>query len=510
MTNKPIPIVDIFAGPGGLSEGFSSVFMEDGKSAFKVKISIEKDTKAFQTLRMRSFFRSFEKGKAPDSYYNFLKGNISETELRKNKYNFEAWQVAENETLCATLGETPETEIDQRIASAIGNTSTWVLIGGPPCQAYSLAGRSRMRGTDPEAFETDKRHFLYKEYLRIIQKFKPAVFVMENVKGILSSTHKGNPIFEQICNDLSLPSEDLEYEIRSFVTDKKNLEPKDFIIQSENYAIPQKRHRVILFGIRKDRTKLPHKLLTPRNFTISVSNALAGLPKIRSRISKGEDSFEHWLAIFDRTISALGEWKDDEKHKLLAEMGEAKLEALKINSFGAKYIPVTGSTKGQMPEELEKHLLDPLFKGVCQHESRSHMQEDLQRYLFSACYAKIYRISPNIGQFPIQLWPNHKNLNAEEVPFGDRFRLQCADAPSTTVVSHISKDGHYYIHPDPSQCRSLTLREAARLQTFPDNYLFMGNKTEQYVQVGNAVPPYLAKQIAEIVRDFLTQQNLKE
>ncbi len=148
---------------------------------------------------------------------------------------------------------------------------------------------------------------------------------------------------------------------------------------------------------------------------------------------------------------------------------------------------------------------DRHFALVLNHESRSHMPADLQRYLFAAAYAQIVGESPTLGDFPERLLPDHKNINikAAEIPFDDRFRVQLWKHPSTTVVSHISKDGHYYIHPDPIQCRSLTVREAARLQTFPDNYLFEGNRTQQYTQVGNAVPPLLARQIAHTVATFL-------
>jgi len=141
------------------------------------------------------------------------------------------------------------------------------------------------------------------------------------------------------------------------------------------------------------------------------------------------------------------------------------------------------------------------------------MDSDLYRYMYASCYAKVCGRSPAIRHFPTDLLPNHENIDTaleEGGNFSDRFRVQVADRPSTTIVSHISKDGHYYIHPDPTQCRSLTVREAARLQTFPDNYFFCGPKTAQYIQVGNAVPPLLAKHIGEIVLNVLRQAGAND
>jgi DNA (cytosine-5)-methyltransferase 1 len=142
------------------------------------------------------------------------------------------------------------------------------------------------------------------------------------------------------------------------------------------------------------------------------------------------------------------------------------------------------------------------------------MASDLARYLFSASYADSWGYSPGLDLFPSKLLPNHINAQVERkseaIPFKDRFRVQCKNETASTVVAHIAKDGHYYIHYDPSQCRSLTVREAARLQTFPDNYFFAGNRTEQYTQVGNAVPPLLAHKLAKIVRGLLNEMNRKK
>jgi DNA (cytosine-5)-methyltransferase 1 len=151
---------------------------------------------------------------------------------------------------------------------------------------------------------------------------------------------------------------------------------------------------------------------------------------------------------------------------------------------------------------------DSEIGGVCNHSARGHMESDLFRYIYAACFAKLHGRSPSLKHFPTDLLPDHESVDTaleDGGNFSDRFRVQVEGRPSTTIVSHISKDGHYYIHPDPMQCRTLTVREAARLQTFPDSYFFCGPRTPQYVQVGNAVPPYLAKQIGGIVLDVFSQ-----
>ena len=171
------------------------------------------------------------------------------------------------------------------------------------------------------------------------------------------------------------------------------------------------------------------------------------------------------------------------------------------NGMGDEYIPYT--TKKKM-KDLGYWYTDDRLQGVLNHSSKSHMISDLHRYLFFSCYAEVLGISPTMRDFPEGLQPDHKNKDSGK--FNDRFRVQVADHPATTITSHIAKDGHYYIHYDPEQCRSLTVREAARLQTFPDNYFFCGPRTGQYTQVGNAVPPLLATQVAKIVRNFLVSR----
>jgi DNA (cytosine-5)-methyltransferase 1 len=155
---------------------------------------------------------------------------------------------------------------------------------------------------------------------------------------------------------------------------------------------------------------------------------------------------------------------------------------------------------GRRPTGHTKWFTDFRLGAVCNHTGRYHIREDLHRYLFASTFALVHKRSPILPDFPAELLPDHRNVGEAltERKFTDRFRVQLTGQQSSTVTSHISKDGHYFIHYDASQCRSLTVREAARLQTFPDNYFFEGPRTEQYQQVGNAVPPLLARQIADI------------
>lgn len=503
--SKAIPIIDLFAGPGGLGEGFSSLKKPTGEPVFNIKVSIEKDSVAHRTLSLRTIYRCFGKGKVPDSYYDYIRGNISRIDFENKVEIRDAANLANQEAHCATLGETPDDEIDKWITDGLRGASDWVLIGGPPCQAYSLVGRARMRGADPCAFEQDHRHLLYREYLRIIRKFQPTIFVMENVKGILSSTLSGSLIFEKIIADLSSPGGNADYELKSFVMDEgysNSLLPKDFIIASENYGIPQARHRVILLGIRKGLAISEFKRLSQQSPSTNIRQTISGLPSIRSKLSREKDSFMKWLATLEQAKAFIQFWANSVADSVYHVMENAVRDASQYESGGDSFIPVLPNFSG-MPSYLRMWFEDERLGGVIQHESRAHMGSDLQRYLFAASYARVTGLSPKLGQFPPLLLPKHRNINEKEVPFVDRFRVQVDHMSSTTVVSHISKDGHYYIHYEPSQCRSLTVREAARLQTFPDNYFFEGNRTQQYIQVGNAVPPLLAKQLAEIVAELL-------
>ncbi|WP_221627056.1 DNA cytosine methyltransferase [Pontibacter sp. Tf4] len=508
-----IPVIDIFAGPGGLGEGFSALSGGKKQRKFKIALSIEKDGEAHKTLMLRSFFRQFPAGEAPDDYYAFVRGEISIGQLYKN--HPEQAETAREEAWQATLGEIPNAEVDRRIISALQGERNWLLIGGPPCQAYSVVGRSRRQETVLDASK-DHRVELYKQYLRILAVHSPAVFVMENVKGILSAKTKESPIFSRILKDLSDPAEafleeedfpDVElrcpgYKIYSLVNHPQSLEldgkrfysHRDFIIYAEKHGIPQTRHRVILLGIRNDIAFTPDVL--EQADQVPLQHVIQDLPRLRSGLSKEKDTYERWAKLIreiDINPAELPQNADvfDEIRKQLKKINPSEF------GVGDNYIPWSHAAC-----QYEKGWFhDPRLQGVLNHSSRGHMPSDLHRYFYAACFGKVRETSPKIIDFPKRLYPLHRNIEEAVTTkkFADRFRVQVAGQPSKTITSHISKDGHYYIHPDPEQCRSLTVREAARIQTFPDNYFFCGSRTAQFIQVGNAVPPLLANKIARLV-----------
>jgi len=510
----PIPVIDLFAGPGGLGEGFSAL-RQGNNNVFKIGVSIEKDLFAHRTLELRAFFRQFSYKKVPKEYFLYLAGSISREELFGNPRFLDVVKAARQEAWHATLGVTPQSEIDIRIAAALNNRRDWLLIGGPPCQAYSLVGRSKMIGEIGRAkFDADPRHFLYREYLRIIADYRPSVFVMENVKGLLSARVGNDSIFDRILADLQNPvaaihghrhrDARLGYRLVSVSrTPSKSLgriNPSDFIVQAEKFGIPQARHRLIIVGLREDVKSNPGHLLEEP--AISVNEAIGDLPRIRSTLSKESDSPSLWSdavrSLRDAPWLESSQVDASVRNEILCRL----LEVADNLSAGAERMRSSRRPIRLNPEWFNSDQ----FPLICNHASRGHIRLDLHRYFFSSAYARVHGRSPLLENFPRALLPKHKNVAAAlmETKFNDRFRVQLSERYSTTVTSHISKDGHYFIHPDPTQCRSLTVREAARLQTFPDNYFFEGPRTAQYHQVGNAVPPLLAYKIAKIVANLFT------
>ncbi len=324
-----------------------------------------------------------------------------------------------------------------------------VILSGPPCQPYSLIGRAR----DPDRMENDERHYLYRYYLKILEFFKPDFFIYENVPGLFSAKVKGKKIFTRMITDFS--SLTPAYEI---LPPKNKLikNPGSFILNSADFGVPQIRKRIILIGFRKnlkkqnrDITGLFSKIQryaieNRKRSYLSVRDAIEDLPQL----TPGKGSDEWWGQYSTSKI-----YNDFQKR-------------MRRNS-----------------------------PGVLNHKARLHMKSDLERYVFfisNYMKGKGRTTLRDLIKDKPELMPNHKHLDK----FIDRFRVQRWEQPASTITAHIRKDGHYYIHPDINQCRSFTVREAARCQSFPDNFKFKGPRTQQFLQIGNAVPPLMAKYIA--------------
>ena len=501
-------IVDIFAGAGGLGEGFSAFRNDLRERPFSVEVSIEKDVAAHATLRLRSFLRKFPDHKFPPEYYEFLNGKRTEPDWSQ-LYPVE-WEAAEAEACLMEIGTNRTSSFLSKRASEIRRKykDRTILIGGPPCQAYSLVGRSKNASIPRYRPHLDERNYLYTKYVKVLEKLEPAAFVMENVRGMLSSAVKGDMIFQKVLTDLQKAAGRGSYSLYALTPEEPKVgtlweaEPQDYIVRMEDHGVPQARHRVIIIGLRADIVdSLPDGVLPRlrrRQQEVTVDDVIGNMPPLRSGLSSG-DSPSEWYAAVREAIDLVsyeigcvprgyrGEFRKILKeYKAVLRSDDPPLDRSSNGSVGSQL---------SCPSELRTWLIDSKLRSLPNNETRGHIREDLARYFFAAAYGHVTGSSPRASEFPEPLAPNHKNWR--DGSFDDRFRVQLESRPASTVTSHMSRDGHYYIHPDPSQCRSLTVREAARLQTFPDNYFFKGNMTQQYVQVGNAVPPFLAMQVAK-------------
>lgn len=395
--------IDLFAGCGGLSEGFY-------KEGYKALLHLEIDKAACKTLRTRM------------KYYNY-----SDEEIEKA-------------VLCDDI---TRDGIIEEIESRL-NDKVDIIIGGPPCQAFSTQGRAQ----DPNSMRNDPRNFLFENYLQILNHFKPKFFIFENVRGMLTAKPTGVKIFDIIISEMSK-------------TYKVCNNPKTILLNAADYGVPQIRQRVILIGVRKDLDIEPEEIYARINRThsdipddgltpyVTVRQAISDLPPIQA--GAGSDCWTF-----------------------------AEYTYINMNDYISR-------------------LRDRNFEFIYNHKARIHNENDRERY----------RILSTHGNWQLKDLQNVRPdlVNHDPRHFGNRYTVQEWDKPAKTICAHLYKDGNLFIHPDPAQARTFTVREAARIQSFPDDFFFEGSRTDQFKQVGNAVPPLMAQSFAHTLKQFLQEQE---
>ena len=434
----PIPVVDLFAGCGGLGEGFAAVGRtpagpwSGGSPRFRVALSVEKDAAACATLRLRAFFHAFPPGGVPEAYYDVLRGTSTVDDLF-DQFPAEAG-VARDAVWRAELGRVEAAGADDRIAAALGGRSAWALCGGPPCQAYSIVGRSRTGGIRPG----DVRVRLYREFVRVLAAHAPPAFVMENVTGLLSAKVEGERVFDALRADLQDPAgtpsrwggaagggAGPRYRLHAIAGPARigGPEPADFIVEAHRHGVPQARRRVILLGVRADLGVKPRALpvAAPADRP-TAGDALAGLPAVRSGLSKEPDGDDEWIAAVKGAATAAW-WSAPGTLTDVRDRAAAALDGLAAPAAGrgGLFVP-SDPAAAAPPGRFGAWVTDRRTGGAANHEARAHMRDDLHRYLFCAAHAAVRGVSPKLDTFPPELLPAH--ASAGKGHFRDRFRVR--------------------------------------------------------------------------------------
>lgn len=403
---KTLTFVDLFAGCGGLSEGFY-------RQGYKALAHVEMNHWACETLRKRM------------KYYGYSTREI-------------AYGVIEKDITSS--------DIIMSLNKAIEGNSVDVIIGGPPCQAYSTAGRVR----DCKKMEEDPRNFLFESYVRILEYYQPKYFVFENVVGLLSAKVKGKFIFPEITAALGRL-----YDIES--------RPEYLVHNTAEYGVPQMRKRVIVLGIRKD---------IPKGSIADLYNQLNKTHWSPETLELDRIGKERFVSVRD----AIGDLPS-------VSPGEDK------STYSFDY-----PCDNEFLQKIGRRGKFPLYD----HIARKHNDLDRERF------AVMIHNKWTFGQLRRNL-PQYEHKRARV--FDNSYVVQWWDLPSKTILAHIHKDGFQFIHPDEKQARSFTVREAARIQSFPDDFEFCGSRGEKYKQIGNAVPPIFAEALAQAILKFDTKIN---
>lgn len=416
--NNGLKYLDLFAGAGGLSEGFI-------RAGYNPVAHVELSSAASNTLKTRMSYHWLKSHGNLEVYCDYLNRNISRTELYDHIPN-----TVTNSVINECIDKKTLPSIIKKIDELLDGSKLDLIIGGPPCQAYSLVGRSR----DKNNMIGDSRNFLYKDYAKFLRYYKPKYFIFENVTGLLSAKSPSGRLY--LNNMITL------FKKAGYKTEYQ-------VLSANDYGVPQKRKRVVLVGHR-GKNAVFYPSLNTWNPGITVKEILKDMPSIQA--------------------------------------GGGSITPRKLKKYSGTYLYDAQIRNDELP--------------LTWHTARPNTEQDLKIYQMVVNKWNKHQERLNYNDLPERL-KTHKNTTS----FTDRFKVVASDLPhSHTVVAHISKDGHYYIHPDLKQNRSITPREAARIQTFPDDYFFeseseKAGRTSAFHQIGNAVPVLMAQKIAESLKE---------
>lgn len=407
---KKLNVIDLFAGCGGLTDGF------DQSGLYKTIACIEWDKACCTTLTKR--LKSKWKYK-----------NANDLVIR-----FDIQQT--NELFNGISSPIYGNHIG--LNAIVGKSKIDVIIGGPPCQAYSIAGRIR----DKNGMQLDYRNYLFESYIKVLQKFQPEMFIFENVVGMLSAKPGGVPIITRIKDAFSNIGYELIDDIRKYA-----------VVDMVDYGIPQIRKRVILVGLKKSR------------YAPDIQNKLL-------------DFYLHILPSFKST------------HKNTVRDAISDLPKLRVN-------------KSEMNINGKLYSHSPANTNILNHYPRFHNKRDIQIF-YELALDQNKEIQKYHSIHELKKLYTAKTGKSSNV---HKYYVLKWNEPSNTIVAHLHKDGLRHIHPDYTQSRSITVREAARLQSFEDDFEFLGSMGDQYKMIGNAVPPLFAKYLAKSIYKFKQKYN---
>lgn len=406
---KKLNSIELFAGAGGLLDGFEKTYF------YNLIAAVE-----WMKPQVRTLVRRLE----TKYHIDDAKNKVLNFDIQRTDELLYGWKGDKD------FGDGPG------LVSLVGGKKVDVISGGPPCQAYSVAGRIR----DKNGMKDDYRNFLFEAYIRVINYFRPKIIVFENVEGILSAIPTGERIVDLIRDSFDKSGYEIISDLRKYA-----------LLDLTEYGVPQKRKRVIIIGIRRDVKEVNYQKLL-RNFyeNTLISEKVKVVSTVRDAISD---------------LPPIYPLDEPKKHNAYDNSND-------INGHSARF-------QNKRDQEIFYRLAKDIEKGEFKYDSSKKLIE---------LYYEQTGNRTNIHKYHVLRW----------------------DEPSNTIPAHLKKDGLRHIHPDPNQKRSITVREAARLQTFDDDFEFQESQSANFEMIGNAVPPLFAEKLGKLIPILISDVAIQE